>query len=167
MGAKVTAVDFPEIAIKEDIKLSKKINIPVNFIEVDILDLKLNKQFDIVFSSYGAIGWLSDLNMWAKKFATHLKKGGLFLLTEFHPFLELIKDNGYNYFYDYYPDIEIEKGSYTDGGLELTTKSYWWNHSLTDIFSVLKINGLRFTHFEEFDYSPYLIEGMIEKEKGK
>ena len=81
MGAKVTAVDFPETAIKEDIKLSKKINIPVNFTEVDILDLKLNKEFDIVFSSYGAIGWLSDLNMWAKKFATYLKKGGLFLLT--------------------------------------------------------------------------------------
>ena len=26
-------------------------------------------------------------------------KGGLFLLTEFHPFTDLIKDSGYDYFY--------------------------------------------------------------------
>ena len=31
MGAKVTGVDFSEIAIREAIKLSKKINIPVKF----------------------------------------------------------------------------------------------------------------------------------------
>ena len=26
---------------------------------------KLQKEFDIVFSSYGVLGWLPDLDMWA------------------------------------------------------------------------------------------------------
>ena len=167
MGAKVTGVDFSEIAIREAIKLSKKINIPVKFLKSNVLDLNLNKEFDIVFSSYGAIGWLPDLNIWAKNIATHLRKDGLFLLTEFHPFFEFIKDSSNNYFYDPNPLIEIEKGSYTDGGVGLTTETYWWNHSLSDIFYALKSNGLILTHFEEFDYCPYPLDGMIEKEKGK
>ena len=166
-GAKVTAIDFSDVAIREAKKLAKEINIDVNFIESNVLDLKLNKQFDIVFSSYGVIGWLPDLNAWAATISTHLKKGGLFLLTEFHPFLELIKDNGHNYFYEANPDIEMENGTYTDGGSELVTKTCWWNHSLTNIFSALESNGLKLTYFEEFDYSPFLLDGMIKKEKGK
>jgi len=167
MGAKVTAVDFSDVAIKEAKKIAEEINTHVTFIESNVLDLNLNKEFDIIFSSYGAIGWLPDLDMWAATIVAHLKKGGLFLLTEFHPFFELIKDNGYDYFYDPNPDIEIEKGTYTDGGSELATKTCWWNHSLTNIFSALESNGLKLTHFEEFDYSPFLLDGMIKKEKEK
>ena len=166
-GAKVTAVDFSDVAIREAKKLAKETNTCVNFIESNVLDLKINKKFDIVFSSYGVIGWIPDLNAWAATISTHLKKGGLFLLTEFHPFLELIKDNGHNYFYEANPDIEMENGTYTDGGSELVTKTCWWNHSLTNIFSALESNGLKLTHFEEFDYSPFLLDGMIKREKGK
>tara|TARA_B100001142_G_scaffold224408_1_gene222531 strand:- start:1560 stop:2369 length:810 start_codon:yes stop_codon:yes gene_type:complete len=167
MGAKVTAVDFSDIAIKQAEKLAKIMNTDVTFIESNILALKLQKEFDIVFSSYGVLGWLPDLDMWANTISTHLKKGGLFLLTEFHPFFELIKDHGHNYFYDPNPDIEIQKGTYTDGGSKLLTETCWWNHSLTNIFSALESNGLKLTHFEEFDYSPFLLDGMIKKEEGK
>ncbi len=167
MGAKVTAVDFSDIAIKEAKKLAKKVNADVNFIEGNVLNLKLQREFDIVFSSYGVLGWLPNLDMWGNTISTHLKKGGLFLLTEFHPFLELIRNNGYDYFYNCNPDIEITKGTYTDGGTELLTKTCWWNHSLTNIFSALESNGLKLTHFEEFDYSPFLLDGMIKKKKEK
>lgn len=167
MGADVTAVDFSDVAINEAKKISKEMNTSVNFINSNVLELELSKKFDIIFSSYGVIGWLPDLDKWASVIVSHLKKGGIFLLTEFHPFLELIKDNGYDYFYDPVPDIEIQKGTYTDGGSELVTKTCWWNHSLTDIFSALESNGLKLIHFEEFDYSPFLLDGMIEKKEGK
>ena len=65
------------------------------------------------------------------------------------------------------PDIEIEKGSYTDGGQDIEIKTCWWNHSLTEIFGALESNGLKLKLFQEFDYSPYKLRGMIEKEKGK
>ena len=167
MGATVTAVDFSAVAINEAKKISEEINVSVNFIENNVLELKLNQEFDIIFSSYGVIGWLPDLDKWASTIANHLKKGGMFLLTEFHPFLELIKDNGYDYFYSPKPDIEIENSTYTDGGAELVTKTCWWNHSLTNIFSALESNGLKLTHFEEFDYSSFLLDGMIKKEEEK
>ena len=166
-GANVTAVDFSETAINEAKKLAKDLKENVNFIESNVLTLNINEKFDIIFSSYGVIGWLPDLNEWAKTISRHLKKGGFFLLTEFHPFLEIIKNNGYDYFYSQKPDIETNKGSYTDGGENLITKTCWWNHSLTDIFSALESNGLKLTLFEEFDYSPFPLEGMIKKEKGK
>ena len=167
MGAKVTAVDFSNVAINAAKKISLETNIHVDFIESNVLELRLNKEFDIIFTSYGVLGWLPDLNIWAAIISNHLKKGGLFLLTEFHPFLEIIKNNGYDYFYSPKPDIETENGSYTDGGEELITKTCWWNHSLTDIFSALESNGLKLIDFKEFDFSPFLLDGMIKKEKDK
>lgn len=167
MGANVTAVDFSDVAINEAKRISEEINVDVNFIESNVLELNLNKEFDIVFSSYGAIGWLPDLEKWAATIANHLKKGGLFLLTEFHPFLDLIKNNKYDYFYKPKPNIEIEIGTYTDGGSELVTETCWWNHSLTSIFSALESNGLKLTLFEEIDYSPFLLDGMIQKKDGE
>ena len=71
----------------------------VNFIENNVLELNLKKEFDIIFSSYGTIGWLPDLDQWGKIVAKHLKRGGLFLLTEFHPFIALLDNNQYDYFY--------------------------------------------------------------------
>lgn len=167
MGAHVTAVDFSAVAIKEAKAISKEINMPVNFIESSVLELELNKKFDIIFSSYGAIGWLPDLNKWGDTISRHLKKGGTFLLTEFHPFIDLLDENQYDYFFHKNPDIEVEKGSYTDGGQDIEIKTCWWNHSLTEIFSALESNGLKLKLFQEFDYSPYKLRGMIEKEKGK
>ena len=167
MGAQVTAVDFSDISISEAKKLNLKNNTNVSFIESDVLNLNLNKKFDLVFSSYGVIGWLPDLNAWAKTISNHLKKGGEFLLTEFHPFLNLIIDDDQDYFFDPQPHIEKSNSTYTDGKLNNETTTCWWNHSLTEIFIALETNGLKLLHFEEFDYSPYKLEGMIEKSNEK
>ena len=43
------------------------------------------EQFDIVFCSYGAICWLSDLESWAKGIAEVLAPGGTLAIMEFHP----------------------------------------------------------------------------------
>tara|TARA_B100001250_G_scaffold48722_1_gene38160 strand:+ start:1866 stop:2672 length:807 start_codon:yes stop_codon:yes gene_type:complete len=167
MGAKVTGVDFSNIAIAEARKLAHELNASVRFVEDDVLNLTLGKEFDVIFSSYGVLGWLPDLNQWGGKIAQHLKKDGVFLLTEFHPFLELIKNNGYDYFYNSKPDVEVANGSYTDGGNNLTTKTCWWNHSLTEIFEALENNGLKLKLFKEYDYSPFCLEGMVKFKNGK
>ena len=78
MGAKVTAVDFSRVAINEARKLAKELKIDLKFIEKDVLKLDIKKRFDIVFSSYGIIGWLPDLNIWAKVISRHLKKEDYF-----------------------------------------------------------------------------------------
>jgi SAM-dependent methyltransferase len=167
MGAKVTAVDFCAVAIAEAKSISKEINTDVRFLENDVLSLDLKEEFDIIFSSYGAIGWLPELNKWGATVSKHLKKGGTFLLTEFHPFIDLLDENQYDYFYKEEPDIELENGTYTDGGENLKIRTCWWNHSLTDIFTALESNGLKLKFFQEFDFSPYCLRGMTEKSEGK
>jgi SAM-dependent methyltransferase len=167
MGAHVTAIDFSEIAIATAKRLNNDINTNVDFIEGDVLNINLNKKFDLVFSSYGVIGWLPDLNSWAKTISKHLKKGGEFLLTEFHPFLHLMVDDDQDYFFDPKPHIEKSSNTYTDGKLHNETTTCWWNHSLTEIFIALETNGLKLLHFEEFDYSPYKLEGMTERSNKK
>ncbi len=166
-GANVTAVDFSKNAIQHAKKMAQELETSINFIEEDVLQLNLRKEFDIIFTSYGVIGWLPDLDQWANIIAQHLKKGGLFLLTEFHPFIALLDNTQYDYFYKESPDQEKQYGSYTDGGENTLIEDCWWSHSLTEIFSSLESNGLKLTSFKEFDYSPYLLKGMVEREEGK
>ena len=165
LGAIATWVDFSPSAIKTAKELSDEINVPCRFLESNVLELNLDEEFDIVFSSYGAIGWLPDLNKWGEVIAKHLKKGGTFLLVEIHPFVSLFEGN--DYFFDKDMNIEKEKGSYTDGGENMNSEFYWWNHSLTEIFVALESNGLKLQSFEEYNYTPYPVKGMVERDPGK
>jgi 2-polyprenyl-3-methyl-5-hydroxy-6-metoxy-1,4-benzoquinol methylase len=68
LGANVTGVDFAEKAIESAKQLAKDTNSNTKFICCDIYDLSnhIDEKFDIVFTSYGTIGWLPDLDKWAK-----------------------------------------------------------------------------------------------------
>ncbi len=50
-------------------------------------------QFDIVFTSYGALNWLPDLGAWAQVIARHLKPGGRFHIVEFHPIISMLDED--------------------------------------------------------------------------
>ena len=84
-GAKVTAVDFSPSAIKAAKTLSKELDIEAEFIESNVLTLDLKQKFDVVFMSYGTLGWLPDLKQWGAVVAKHLKQGGTFLLLNSTP----------------------------------------------------------------------------------
>ena len=59
-GAKVTAVDFSPSAIKAAKALSEELDIEAEFIESNVLTLDLKQEFDVVFMSYGTLGWLQN-----------------------------------------------------------------------------------------------------------
>ena len=104
LGANVTGVDLSDKAIDNAKILAKKANVNATFICCDIYDLPtyLNEQFDIVFTSYGVIGWLPDMGKWAKIISNYLKPNGKFIFVEFHPILWVFDDDfkriEYNYF---------------------------------------------------------------------
>ena len=50
---------------------------------------------DVVYASYGAICWISDLPRWAKGISSLLAKGGKFVLVEFHPFATSLNPKTY------------------------------------------------------------------------
>lgn len=160
LGAHVTGVDLSDKAIESAIELANKTKIDANFICSDIYELPkcLDKQFDIVFTSYGTIGWLPNLDKWAKIVAKYLKPGGKFVFVEFHPVVWMFDDDFQKIAYHYFNKeviIETETGSYADKTSDLTQEYVMWNHSISDVVNNLVKNGLEINSLDEFDYSPY------------
>ena len=160
MGANVMGIDLSDKAIEQARILAKELNVDTEFICCNIYDLPqhLNKTFDIVFTSYGTIGWLPDLDAWAKIISQYLKPKGQFIIVEFHPTIWMFDDNfesiGYNYFNEK-PIVETEQGTYADREADLTLKHITWNHPLSEVFGSLLRENLEIKSFYEFDYSPY------------
>jgi 2-polyprenyl-3-methyl-5-hydroxy-6-metoxy-1,4-benzoquinol methylase len=63
MGAQATGVDFSDKAVEKAREFAAKLNLDTSFICCDIYDAPnhLDEKFDIVFTSYGTIGWFPDL----------------------------------------------------------------------------------------------------------
>ena len=87
LGAHVTGVDLSGAAIAKARELNDTLGLGAQFICCDLYELPgiLDNQFDIVFTSYGTIGWLPDINRWAQVVAKYLKPGGQFVFVDFHP----------------------------------------------------------------------------------
>lgn len=160
LGAEVVGVDLSDKAIETAQNLAKETNSTTKFICCDIYESPqhLDQKFDIVFTSYGTIGWLPDLDKWAAVISKFLKPSGKFVFVEFHPVVWMFDDNfekvGYNYF-NTGPIVETEIGTYADLSADLNQEYVCWNHSLSEIFSSLIQNKLMINSFQEYDYSPY------------
>lgn len=160
LGAKAVGADLSDNAIEKAREIAQQLNTETIFICCDIYDLPnhLNEQFDIVFTSYGTIGWLPDLDKWAKIISQFLKAGGKFVMADFHPVVWMFDDNfekiGYNYFKSE-PIIETVEGTYADKNAPINSKTVTWNHSTSELLNSLLRNNLELNAFNEYDYSPY------------
>ncbi len=159
-GATVTGVDLSDTAIDTAKSLSDELNIPADFICCNVYDLPahLNKQFDIVFTSYGVVGWLPDLNKWAAIIARLLKPGGVFYMVEFHPVVWMMDEDFEHIKYYYHNEqviVEECNGTYADRYAAIEYKEYSWNHSLSEVINALIKHGLQINHLNEYPYSCY------------
>jgi 2-polyprenyl-3-methyl-5-hydroxy-6-metoxy-1,4-benzoquinol methylase len=160
MGADVTGIDLSDKAIDEAKKLNDQLSLNAKFICCNVYDLKdhLNEQFDIVFTSYGVIGWLPDLNEWAEIISHFLKPDGFFYMVEFHPVVWMLDEDFKEVKY-YYHNQEIivtdSQGTYTDRNADIQSKEYCWNHSISEVLNSLLSQKLQLEFFNEYSYSPY------------
>lgn len=160
LGAEVTGVDFSDKAIEAARKIAEDTNSSTKFICCDIYDLPnhLDQKFDVVFTSYGTIGWLPDLDKWAKIISKFLKPNGQFVFVEFHPVVWMFdyqfEKIGYNYF-NSGAIFETVTGTYVDKSADLTQDYVMWNHSVSEVLNSLIKNDLEINQMDEFDYSPY------------
>jgi SAM-dependent methyltransferase len=173
LGAEVTGVDLSDVAIEKAENLAKEMGDGSRFICSDIYNLPNvhNEKYDMVFSSYGTVGWLPDSDKWSSVISHFLKPGGKFIFAEFHPVVWMFDDKVEKVAYRYFnsePIIEEEEGTYTDKTADIKETCITWNHSLSEIFNALKNNGLEIIAFNEYDYSPYnCFQNLEEFEKGK
>ncbi len=173
MGAIVTGVDLSDKAVAAAKDIALQTGSDATFICSDIYDLRrhLDKKFDIVFTSYGTIGWLPDLDQWAGVIEYFLKPGGRFVFAEFHPAVWMFDNDFTKVAYSYFksgPIVETETGTYAEREAPIETTSVTWNHGLAEVIGSLLGSGLLLFGFEEYDYSPYnCFRNTIEFEPGK
>lgn len=173
MGAKCIGVDISDEAIKLAKEINDELQLDAQFICCNVYDTCkfVKEQFDIVFTSYGTIGWLPDLKSWAKIIAEKLKPGGVFYIAEFHPVVWMFDDDftHIKYHYDNKELIVMEnQPTYTGDKNEIVGKEYSWNHSISEVLNVLINAGLKIEFLNEHTFSPYSnFRNSVETEKGK
>ena len=162
LGAEVTAVDLSDKSIETAKELATQMGVEVNFMCSDVYDISddLHDQFDLVFTSYGAIPWLPNLDIWADIISKCLKKDGRFLIVEFHPVIWMLDDDFKEITYSYFNTGEIkdtEEGTYANPESGVKNDFIVWNHGLAEVMDSLINKGMRINRFHEYDYSPYNI----------
>lgn len=169
-GAVVTGVDLSDESIKIAKKLSKEIDVPASFICSDIYDLPkvLDKKFDIIFTSYGVLCWLSNIKKWAKIINHFLKDGGTFYISELHPFTNILSYD-FKIFYKYFkkgPYIDDSSGTYTDWDENVKGVTYEWSYTISDVINALIEQGLKIEYVHEFPFTMYnQFPGFMEQNK--
>ena len=109
LGARqVTGVDISDTAIDFAEQLGRDAGVTnAKFLRSDVYDWfdratgDSGERFDIAFSSYGALCWLSDLGTWARGVASILKPGGWLVLVDYHPASQMFDaklERKYSYF---------------------------------------------------------------------
>lgn len=173
----VTGVDFSPKAIAAARSIAEQMGLSATFVEADIScvpDSVPHGSYDVVFTSYGTIMWLPDLEPWADVIATRLAPGGVFHIIDAHPFMCVFDDFApepplrvqYPYF-TREPLYFEEHGSYADRDADFTADSYAWLHSFAEIIGVLAKRGLVVEALREYPVVAWkALEFMVEAEDG-
>lgn len=164
LGARVTGADFSDEAIGEARALAQAVGLEANFVCANIYDLPnaLQGEFDFVFTSHGVLGWLPDLNEWARVIAHFLKRGGTFYSVEAHPTAYIFDEENpddlrvrYPYFHIAAPGSSETHGSYADRAADIHSVEYYWYFSMSDVINALIRAGLQILELREYDYNSW------------
>lgn len=191
-GAVVTGVDISDTAIAFARQLAVESGIPATFERADLYDWfnearAAGRRFDVAFSSYGFLYWLSDLPAWATGVAATLKPGGRFVAVEFHPILDAISWD-WRLTRSYFTDGEAHPiadgvGDYVALSGSALTPSGWrdgvadfrnphrahgWTRPLSEIITALIAAGLTLTALREYPYmNGAKLRGEMREEPGR
>lgn len=166
-GAVCTGVDISPVAIRKARELAAAARIPARFVCAHVYGFERpdSEPYDIVFTSYGVLCWLPDLDRWAQIVSSNLAVGGTFYMVEFHPIYDLLA--GFSYFTRREPDVD-EAGTYTENGADVVAKLATWAHPISRVINALVGVGIRIERVGEFPFSPYdCFAGLEEREPGR
>lgn len=165
LGAeKVIGVDFSPVALEKARELAENCGL-LDRAHWSLRDaLEVDPQWagkaDVVFASYGVLGWHPSVGPWMDAAFTYLKPGGCLILADFHPVLWMLDEKFDRLQYPYF-NLEVireeRSGSYAAPEAP-SLVNYTWNHTLSDILGPLLDHPEReLIAFREFDWSPYAL----------
>ncbi len=143
--------------------LNSAANQDVEFVRANVLEIPetFNAQFDLVYITIGALGWLPDLQVFLSTISRLLKPDGNVFIYEMHPILDMFdadensKKNPLELKHSYFktaPYVETGGLDYYGGTSYESKTMYWFHYKLSDLIGGLIRSGLQITAFDEFDY---------------
>ena len=176
LGAHLVGVDYSIVAINCANRIKNKFGLTTSFYCKNVCEIsELNLgEFDIIYTSYGVLVWLENLNLWASQIYNSLKKGGRFILIDEHPHSMLFKnphaDNHFfngsitqSYFREDPKVISNYKKSYASDQELQNQNQHIWLHTLESIFFCLFLQNLQIIKFQEFGKSFYQVFSNMHK----
>jgi len=160
MGAMPTGLDLSDDCIAKARALNEQLGLNAEFICGNVLATRKHTQekYDLVFTSYGTIVWLPNLDLWAEQVVKSMKEDGAFYMAEFHPTIQMFDYPNEDIKFPYFnsgPFEETLEATYADPNAKINAKEVFWLHSLSEVFTALFKQGLQLEFFHEHKYSPY------------
>lgn len=171
-GAIVTGLDFSDVALDAARALAARCGLQAEWILGNVVEpqASFHGQYDIVFTSFGVVGWFPDLAPWAANLRRALAPGGILVFVEFHPVVWMFDNDFRTLAYSYFNReaiVEEETGTYADRDAPIRATSHGWNHSLGEVLGALLAEGLTIEAFTELDGSPHdCFSGTVKGEDG-
>ena len=166
LGATVVGVDFSEDALRKARALSAQVGLAhlVSFHEADVTRAgKIGGGgFDVIFTSFGTIGWLESLDGWAATITANLGHDGFFYFLDSHPTCLLFDETKAKpaLRYDYFPgDGPLEEPAggrdYADPSYAIASESRQFVWALQDVFGALERQGLTVFEVREYPFGAW------------
>lgn len=171
-GASCIGLDFSPRAIEGARLLQEKTRLDARFVEGNVYEARalIDGLFDMVYVTWGAIGWLPDIARWADVAASLLRPGGRLYLLEGHPsFLQLderAKNLRIGFDWRTPPDRPLtmsEETSYTGDTTKIAHPvTHEWLHPLSDIVNAVVAAGLFVERLNEHErlawqFAPWMV----------
>lgn len=157
LGADAVGIDFSTSAVENARRIRDEAGLDAEFIEADVYDADevLDRQFDIVFASFGVLPWVSDLEAWMSVAAELARPGGRLCRVDEHPILAAF-DLDFEPVGSYFEDEPTKRTGQTtyaarDADAENTTV-YIWQHDVGEIVTTAVEAGFRIEALREYPY---------------
>lgn len=170
-GARVVGLDFSPAAVAAARQLAEDCGLAGEFVCSDVydaLDALGGRTFDVVYTGIGALGWLPDLERWARVAAALLRPGGMLYLVEIHPIVVGVVGDGrtigQDIFEAAYSRFDEQGGTYAAPEADFeNTVTYERGHALSEVVTAILDAGLDLELFHEQSYTnapwPWTIKG--------
>ena len=159
LGARrLVGIDGAEGFVAQGCELAAAGAIEAEFVTANIYELPEQYQggFDIALITIGVLSWMPDLKRFFEIAAGLLRSGGVLLIHEQHPVVEMMevggKDDPVNFeisYFDKTPYVDASGLDYYGGETYDATPNNSFMHKMSDVIMAGIGVGLAIQHFEE------------------
>jgi 2-polyprenyl-3-methyl-5-hydroxy-6-metoxy-1,4-benzoquinol methylase len=160
-GARVVGLDYSSNSLEVARKLAEACDLPIEYVCSDVYDAPgalAHRQFDVVYTGIGALNWLPDLKPWARVVSDLLRAGGHLYVSEIHPLVFGMADDGRSLVRDIveapFEPSDRGGGTYAEPGAQMVNRiTRERTHATGEVITAVLEAGLVLELFHEHRYS--------------